>query len=72
MPSPLRTLLAVLLGLVLLGDSGGVAFTQDSTPEIATERGVSYGEADGQELMLDVYRPPAGGETSPAVVLLPG
>lgn len=69
---PIRTVLTVLLGLVLLGGSGGVAFTQDATPEIAMERGVTYGEADGQELMLDVYRPPAGDDASPAVVLFPG
>lgn len=69
---PVRAALTLLLGLVLLGGSGGVAFTQDATPDIAMERGVTYGEADGQELMLDVYRPPAGGDSSPAVVLLPG
>ena len=69
---PVRAVLTVLLSLLLLGASGGVAFTQDATPEIAMERGVTYGEADGQALLLDVYQPPAGGETSPAVVLLPG
>ncbi len=72
MHRPVRAVLTVLLSLVLLGGSGGVAFMQDATPEIAMERGVTYGEADGQELMLDVYRPPAGGDSSPAVVLLPG
>jgi acetyl esterase/lipase len=69
---PVRAVLTVLLSLLLLGRSDGVAFTQEATPDVALERGVTYGEADGQVLMLDVYRPPAGGDTSPAVVLLPG
>jgi acetyl esterase/lipase len=68
---PVRAVLTVLLGLVLLGGSG-VTFAQDATPEPMMERGVAYGEADGQALLLDVYRPPAGGDASPAVVLLPG
>ena len=69
---PVRTVLTLLLGFVLLGSSAGVAFSQEATPAAAQERNVTYGEADGQELMLDVYRPRAGGDTSPAVILLPG
>lgn len=69
---PVRAVLALLLGLVLLGRAGGVGFTQEATPEIAIDRGITYGEADGQPLLLDVYRPPAGSGASSAVVLLPG
>lgn len=61
-----------MLDLGLLGSSGGVAFAQDATSGIATERGVTYGEANGQALLLDVYQPPAGDDPHPAVVLLPG
>jgi acetyl esterase/lipase len=69
---PVRAVLSVLLSLLLLGGAGDVAVTQEATPEIAMERGVTYGEADGQALLLDVYRLSAGGGASPAVVLLPG
>jgi acetyl esterase/lipase len=67
----LRPLRALLVALVLLG-SPFVGRAQDATPVVAWEHGVTYGEADGRPLQLDVFRPPARDEPRPAVVLLPG
>ena len=67
----LRPLRALLVTLVLLG-SPVVGRAQDATPVIELEDGVTYGEADGRPLQLDVFRPPARDEPRPAVVLLPG
>jgi acetyl esterase/lipase len=67
----LRPLRALLVALVLLG-SPVVGRAQDATPVVELERGVTYGEADGRPLQLDVFRPPARDEPRPAVVLLPG
>lgn len=71
MTRPVRTVLSVLLGLVLLAGSGTVAFTQEATPEISVKSSVAYGDAGGEELLLDVYQPPVSAGTSPAVVLFP-
>jgi acetyl esterase/lipase len=53
------------------------ATAQEATPsvppdEIVRETAVVYGEADGQDLLLDVARPPDRDEPRPAVVLLHG
>lgn len=69
---PVRAALGLILAFVLLAGSARIAFPQDATPEIAMERRVAYGEADGETLRLDVYRPSSGGEAGPAVILLPG
>jgi acetyl esterase/lipase len=45
---------------------------QEATPIVEVEQGVTYGEADGAPLQLDVYRPPARDRPRPAVIVLPG
>ena len=50
---------------------------QDATPagppfEVEVERNVLYGEVDGQELLLDIYRPPTREQPRPAVVQIHG
>jgi acetyl esterase/lipase len=48
---------------------------QTETPQLSamqTEKDVVYGEVDGQELLLDVYRPGGAPKTRPAVVLVHG
>lgn len=39
---------------------------------VETRRGVTYGKADGQELLLDAYLPPAREAPRPAVILIHG
>lgn len=56
---------------------GGSAAAQDATPEASqaafeTEPNVVYGEAGGEPLLLDVYRPPARTTLRPAVILIHG
>lgn len=67
---------SIALAVLVLGSALAMfrssAIAQQATPEIALERGIAYGEADGQPLLLDVYRPPAGSGSHPAVILLPG
>lgn len=75
-----RTLLAsAALGAVLAPafETSRHAAAQEATPgmtpdAIARETGVVYGEVDGEELLLDVARPPDRTEPRPAVVLLHG
>jgi dipeptidyl aminopeptidase/acylaminoacyl peptidase len=55
----------------LLG-SPVVGRAQDATPVVALEQDVTFGEANGAPLELDVFLPPARDEPRPAVVLLPG
>jgi acetyl esterase/lipase len=60
-----------------LGIPSGRAAAQEATPTappdtIARERDVVYGVAEGQELLLDVARPPARDASRPAVVLVHG
>jgi acetyl esterase/lipase len=45
---------------------------QEATPVVEWERSVTFGEANGRPLQLDVYRPPTRDEPRPAVVVLPG
>jgi acetyl esterase/lipase len=56
----------MLLGCPVVGRA------QDATPVVERESGVTYGEANGSPLQLDVYRPPARDEPRPAVIVLPG
>lgn len=73
-----RTLLASAAFAPLLVSShsttGRVA--QEATPETASgitvETDIVYGEAGGQDLVLDVYRPPARDAARPAVILVHG
>lgn len=60
-----------------LGIPAGRAMAQEATPAvppdaIARETAVVYGVADGQELLLDVARPPERDAPRPAVVLVHG
>src|SRR3954447_15833722 len=48
------------------------AAAQEATPEVTTETNVVYGELDGNELLLDFFRPPARENPRPAVILLYG
>lgn len=49
------------------------AQAQATTPvPIEIEKDVAYGEADGQPLLLDVYRPPARDLPRPVVILMHG
>ncbi len=62
------TLAATVLGI---GGHLRHAAAQDATLEAAilTEPNISYGEVDGQELLLDIYRPSDGDAAAPAVLL---
>ena len=44
--------------------------SEDETLDV--HRDVTYGSADGVTLLMDVYRPPAGAEPYPAVVVVHG
>jgi acetyl esterase/lipase len=60
-----------------LGSHVGHAGVQETTPSvpqdaIEQERDVVYGEADGQELLLDIARPPARDTPRAAVLLFHG
>jgi acetyl esterase/lipase len=60
-----------------LGISAGPAVAQESTPSarmdsIKREMAVVYGEVAGQQLLLDVARPPSRDARRPAVVLVHG
>jgi acetyl esterase/lipase len=68
--------LHALVMLVLLCLVSGMALAQDATTE-PTDGGiqpqtVTYGEADGVELILDVYQPAASVTPLPAVLLIHG
>jgi acetyl esterase/lipase len=74
-----RAVLGGAAGLAALGLAGrpGPIAAQEaaSTPArnvVDTENGVVYGEADGQELILDIARPPARDDPRPAVILIHG
>lgn len=45
---------------------------QEATPEATFERGVVYGEVDGQDLLLDVAQPPRRDEPRPAMIVIHG
>jgi acetyl esterase/lipase len=50
---------------------------QEATPTVAqaaveTQRAVTYGEVDGEDLLLDAYLPPAREAPRPAVILIHG
>ena len=73
--SRLVTLIAIvvfLMGGRVSAIPGPSAIAQEAATGITMERGVPYGEADGQMLLLDVYLPPAAAAPRPAVILLPG
>ena len=74
-----RTLLAsAALAPVLASPLGDVPrAAHQATPRaasggVARERDVVYGEVAGQQLLLDVYRPPARDTLRPAVILIFG
>jgi acetyl esterase/lipase len=79
MPARRTVLTAAILAPALVSpfrESQRVA-AQDTTPTVAhdaveTQRGVAYGVADGEELLLDVYLPPSREAPRPAVILLHG
>jgi acetyl esterase/lipase len=53
------------------------AAAQEATPTVAraaveTQRGMAYGEVDGEDLLLDAYLPPAREAPRPAVILIHG
>jgi acetyl esterase/lipase len=59
----------VLVFMVVMSIPG---FAQDITPEatnVQVEQAVVYGEANGEELLLDVYQPPAQENPRPAVLI---
>lgn len=64
-------LAATLWVLLLAGPLApiGVGVAQ---ADVQVEEDVAYGEADGQPLLLDVYRPPARDTPRPAVILIHG
>ena len=70
MPTRRAVLLSAALAPLLA--SLDKASAQEATPEIGFERGVVYGEVDGQELLLDVARPPHGDEPRPAMIVIHG
>jgi len=49
-----------------------LVLAQEATPVVEWERGVTYGEANGSPLQLDVFQPPARDKPRPVVILLPG
>lgn len=64
---------------IFAASPGGIrgARAQEATPRldrdaIQQEIGVGYGMVDGQELLLDILRPPARDEPRPAVILVHG
>jgi len=59
------------LGLAMAATTRPAA-AQVATPAATVERDVVYGEVDGQELLLDIYRPPARDAPRPAVILIHG
>jgi acetyl esterase/lipase len=71
-----RGLLASAALAPILAATNPVA-AQEATPPAAQDdievlTDVAYGEADGQSLVLDVYRPPARETPRPAVILIHG
>ena len=68
-----RTALAGLgagaLGFALAARPAAAQEAQ-SDGAVTTDLGVAYGRADGQDILLDVYRPPARDAPRPAVVLM--
>lgn len=79
MPNRRTLLAAAALAPVVVSELVGPhrAAAQAATPSaspdpIGVERDVVYGEADGQELLLDIYRPPARDDPRPAVLLFHG
>ena len=67
-----RELLAGVVASAALATAPASAQTPEATPEIGFERGVVYGEVDGQELLLDVAQPPQGDEPRPAMIVIHG
>lgn len=67
---------AAVTPVVLSASTAAGRAAQDATPgptvEITTEKDVLYGEIADQELLLDVYRPPARETPRPAVLLIHG
>jgi acetyl esterase/lipase len=79
MPSRRTLLASAALAPVLASPFGATsrAAAQEVTPNapqdaVETELDVPYGEMDGQELLLDIRRPPAREQPRPAVVLIFG
>jgi acetyl esterase/lipase len=71
-----RNLLATTALAPFVAATNSVA-AQEATPPTAQDpvevlTDVAYGEADGQTLLLDVYRPPARETPRPAVILIHG
>jgi acetyl esterase/lipase len=72
------TLGGIGAAVMLLGLGRGTrAAAQEATPSLPPEAievdtDVAYGEAGGQQLLLDVYRPPTHDELRPAVLLFHG
>jgi acetyl esterase/lipase len=73
-PVALATI-ALVLGTV------GIAAAQDACPgasppaaqiAVITDRNVSYGDADGQQLLVDIHRPPTRDTNRPGVLLFHG
>jgi len=58
------------VGLAPRGISRTIA--QSGTPAPTNETDIVYGESGGQELRLDIHRPPARDQPRPAVVLIHG
>jgi len=75
-----RTLLASTALVPVLASPIGTtsrAAAQEATPgatqdEVETELDVTYGDVDGQDLLLNVYSPPAREQPRPAVILIFG
>jgi acetyl esterase/lipase len=63
-----RTFLSSTLAVPIVALAGNAA-AQEATPVVQSEMGVVYGDVDGTELLLDVYRPGNRGAPQPAVVL---
>ena len=67
--SPIRRLFSSLVVVLLLAESCPVTAKESL---IQVEYDVVYGEAGGQELLLDVYRPAGPQKIRPAVILVHG
>lgn len=66
-----RRRLPFLLFLLFL-PLGFIALRASSQNQPQIENDVAYGEAGGQKLLLDIYRPAADGKNRPAVILVHG
>ena len=63
-----RTFLSSTLAVPLVALAGPAA-AQEATPAVQADMAVAYGEANGTELLLDVYRPAMSGASQPAAVV---